>query len=343
MVIGAHHAGCMTSPRHRLLILGVVLGLAGCGASLASRPAAAPQPLRPADPAGHVPHAHRVAVMVLENRPYERVIGSPHAPYLNRLARRGALETRYFAITHPSLPNYVALITGSAAGVRGNCASCAAEGPSLLNQLDLARISWGAYFESLPRDRDIGVTRLGRYNKHYNPFVYTESLAGRLDQSRLRGFHALRADLARHSLPRFSWIAPNVRHDGHNHPLRTADRTAAHLVPKLLRALGRRGLLYLTWDESVDHDLRGVDGRRGGGRVALIAAGNLARHGVRVAIPATHVALLRTIEANFGLPALPGAAGSPTPLLDRLLRPRRGTARAGAGATDRAGRSRPRR
>jgi hypothetical protein len=266
-----------------------------------------------------VPRAGKVAVMVLENRPYERVIGSPNAPYLNRLARSGSLETRYYALTHPSLPNYIALTTGSAQGVTGNCARCSSDRASLLNQLDAAGIPWGAYFESLPQDKDVGVTRHGSYNKHYNPFVYTERLAGRLDQSRLRSFQTLRADLASRSLPRFSWIAPNVRHDGHNHPLRHADRAAARLVPKVLRALGPHGVLYLTWDESVDRDVRGVHGTRGGGHVALIAAGGLARHGARVSVPATHVSLLRTMEANFGLPALPGASSPHTPLLGGLL------------------------
>jgi hypothetical protein len=261
-----------------------------------------------------------VAVLVVENRAYEQVIGNPTAPYLNRLAGNGALETRYYAITHPSLPNYVALTTGSTKGVHGNCAHCSSEGPSLLNQLNDAGIGWRAYFESLPHDKDIGPNKKLRYNKHYNPFVYTESLASRVDQSRLKGFAALRSDLARNSLPRFSWIAPNVQHDGHNRPLRLADRAAAELVPQVLRALGPRGVLYLTWDESVDRDVRGVNGTRGGGRIALIAAGPLARHGGRVATPATHLALLRTIEGNLGLPALPGVSDAEAPLLTGLLR-----------------------
>jgi phosphatidylinositol-3-phosphatase len=248
------------------------------------------------------------------------VIGSRNAPYLNRLARRGALETRYYAITHPSLPNYIALTTGSTRGVRGNCSRCAAEGPSLLNQLNAAGVDWGAYFQSLPHDKDVGPSAKLRYNRHYNPFVYTESLAGSIDQSRLRGFKALKRDIAQHSLPRFTWIAPNVRNDGHNHSLRSADRAAARLVPEVLRALGPHGVLYLTWDESVDRDVRGLHGGRGGGRVVLIAAGGLARHHARVARPATHIALLRTIEANFGLPELPGVSDAHAPLLTGLLR-----------------------
>ena len=128
--------------------------------------------------AGRLYHPARVAVMVLENRSFEQVIGSRHAPFLNRLARRYGLATRYFATGHPSLPNYMALTTGATAEVNRNCARCGSDLPSFVNQLDASRHSWRAYFESLPRDAARPVTRDGRYNKHYNPFVYTESVNG---------------------------------------------------------------------------------------------------------------------------------------------------------------------
>lgn len=60
-------------------------------------PPAAPR-TGPADPAGLLPRPARVAVLVLENRTYEQVIGNRNAPFLNRLAQRGALATRYFAL-----------------------------------------------------------------------------------------------------------------------------------------------------------------------------------------------------------------------------------------------------
>jgi hypothetical protein len=264
-----------------------------------------------------------VALMVLENRSYSQVIGSPHAPYLNHLAHTHALATNYFAITHPSLPNYIALTTGTTGEVTGNCSSCDTGLPSLVNQLDSSHISWRAYFESLPRNAAASVTRAGRYNKHYNPFVYTDRVSDNpRARSKVVGFGRLRRDLARHRLPRFSWIAPNVHHDGHNHPLLSADAFAARTVPKVLRALGPRGVLYLTWDEGSRHDRAGLGASPGGGHIALIAAGGAARTGATTPTPANHYALLRTIEANFGLPALGNAGSSSTPLLSGLLRGR---------------------
>jgi hypothetical protein len=84
---------------------------------------------------------------------------------------------------------------------------------------------------------------------------------------------------------------------------------------------------YLTWDEGAPNDWRGVSGHRGGGGIALIAAGGGARRHTRVAIPANHYALLRMIEANFGLRTLAQAGAQSTPLLRPLLRSRRAYAR----------------
>jgi hypothetical protein len=90
-------------------------------------------------------------------------------------------------------------------------------------------------------------------------------------------------------------------------------------VPKVLRALGPNGVLYITWDEGAFNDWRGVSSRRGGGRITLIAAGGAARRHTRMAIPANHYALLRMIEANFGLRTLGQAGARSTPLLRPLL------------------------
>ena len=249
------------------------------------------------------------------------MIGRPSAPYINRLARRYALATHYYAIGHPSLPNYIALTGGSAFGISSDCGGCDVDGrPCSVGQLDAAGYTWKAYFEDLAGNRRPG--RLTRqYDPHYNPFVYYETVRGvRRDRSRVVGFDELRSDLNSGQLPDFVWIAPSIRHDGHNSSLRTADRYASRLVPRVLHALGAHGILYLTWDEGSPHDRRGVNGP-GGGRIALIAAGGAARPRTRAAGRANHYALLRTLEAGFRMRALGNAGASSTPLLRGLLKP----------------------
>jgi phosphatidylinositol-3-phosphatase len=261
----------------------------------------------------------RVAVLVLENRSYNEVIGNPEAPYLNGLARRYALATSYYAIGHPSLPNYIALIGGSTFEIRRDCNGCDVEARSLVGQLDAAGLSWKAYFEDLTSNRRPG-PETAAYTPHYNPFVYYEGIrSSALGRSRVVDFDELRSDLRHRTLPRFSWIAPAVRHDGHSSSLRAADRFAARLVPRILRALGARGVLFVTWDEGARSDRSGVDGTRGGGHVALIAVGGDARRAAAASTPANHYALLHTVEAAFELPPLGYAAEAP--LLSGLLRP----------------------
>jgi hypothetical protein len=259
--------------------------------------------------------------MVLENRSYEQVIGSPQAPYLNGLARRYSLATHYFALSHPSLPNYVGLTGGDTDGILTDCANCETPDENLLDQLDRAHIGWRTYFEGLENRRRMTAST-SKYNPHYDPFAYFDRIEDSAwARSRVSDFAGLSRDMAQDRLPRFSWIAPDVYHDGHNASLKKADSYVARLVPRVLDALGPQGVLYLTWDEGLDSDLRGVHGTKGGGHIALIAAGGAARTGATTGTPANHYAQLRTIEANFGVPALRKASLPSTPLLRGLLKP----------------------
>lgn len=268
----------------------------------------------PGDPvAARVPPFKKVAVLFLENHGYHEIIGSRQAPYLNRLADRGALETRYYALAHPSLPNYLALTTGSTQGVRSDCNSCDNAAPSLAGQLHAARIPWKAYFESLPAPGFAG-NGVGNYSKHYNPFAYSERAGeGAGARRHIVVFGALRRDLSSRTLPRFSWITPDLVHDGHNGSVRASDRFAARLVPRIVRALGPDGVLFVTWDEA-----QGLTGP-GGGRVALIATGSGARHHLRSQAVADHYSLLATLEGGLGLPRLGQAATASVAPLTAML------------------------
>jgi hypothetical protein len=278
--------------------------------------------LYPPDPASTLTPPSRVAVLVLENRSFEQVIGNRSAPFLNRLAHRYALATDYYAVGHRSLPNYIALTGGDTNGIVDNCTTCDTERANLLNELDAAHVSWRAYFEGLrPGSSLIGRTR--DYNPHYDPFGYYERVEGSATaRARIGNFTQLRHDLARGRLPRFSWIAPDVFHDGHSASLAAADRWAAKTVPRIIRDLGPRGVLYVLWDEGPNSDLRGPDGTLGGGRIPLIAAGGAARRHATDGVPANHYALLKTIETQLKVPLLRNAAHEGTPLLSGLVKTR---------------------
>src|SRR5437660_2352765 len=54
-----------------------------------------------------------VAWIVMENHAYGQIVGSADAPYINQLAREHGLASNFYAEGHPSLPNYIAMTSGS--------------------------------------------------------------------------------------------------------------------------------------------------------------------------------------------------------------------------------------
>src|ERR1700758_5303870 len=68
--------------------------------------AALPAPPPPTPPASKVGPLDHVFMLYLENHGVEDVVGSRNAPYINRLINEAGYGSNYFALTHPSLPNY---------------------------------------------------------------------------------------------------------------------------------------------------------------------------------------------------------------------------------------------
>jgi hypothetical protein len=288
--------------RRTPVLLALALAAVACGAA-------------PAAPVAQ-PRGSRVIVVVMENEEGSAVIG--HAPYVTRLARRGGLAARSYAIRHPSLPNYLALTGGSTFGIGSDCTSCHVPGAGIAGQLDAAGVSWRAYMEDLPHPCFRGAST-GDYAKKHDPFLYYDGLR---HCRRVVGFGALVRDLRRGTMPRFAFISPNLCHDGHDCPLSTADRFLAGFVPPLLRALGPHGYLVLTWDEGASD--AGCCGDAHGARIATLVVGPDVRRGARYGAPVDHYGTLATIEDSLGVPRLGAARGARTlrPLFSRSPRVR---------------------
>ena len=260
----------------------------------------------------------RIAVIVMESKGYGEVIGSRQAPFINGLARTFGLASGMYAISHPSLPNYLALTGGSTFGIGSDCTGCSVAKTGIVDQLSAAGISWKAYMEDMPQPCYTGA-RAGRYAKKHDPFVYyREIVANPYRCSNVVPFSQLQTDIASRQLPSFVWITPNLCHDMHDCSVAGGDRFLGGIVPSLLQALGPRGVLFLTWDEG-NADDAGCCRLASGGHVASVVAGAGAKRGARLDTPVDHYSLLQTIEDLFGLPRLRGAACGCTPSLQPLL------------------------
>ena len=254
-----------------------------------------------------VPRVDRVVVVVFENKELPEVIGSGEAPTFDLLAKRYALLTDYRGVAHPSLPNYLALVSGSTQGETSDCTSCGVKARNLADLLEESGRTWKTYAEGLPAPGFTG-SSAGRYAKKHDPLVYFDDVAAR--PTRLRRIVPLSAfarDLRTHALPDFSLVVPDLCHDMHDCPVATGDAWLHAFLPRLLRSSElARGVVYVVFDE-------GTGGAGGGGRVPALVLGPLVRPGARARLPLDHYSLLRTVEDGWGLPRL-GRSRNATPI-----------------------------
>jgi phosphatidylinositol-3-phosphatase len=252
-------------------------------AALVAGAGAAPRP---------VPKFKHAVVVVLENEARDHVLDSPDAPAFNAFAARGAVIAGYRGVTHPSLPNYLALVSGSTHGIRSDCTACTVSGRSLADTLEAAHRTWKTYAEGLPRPGWTGA-RKGSYAKKHVPFLYFRRvLARRARMRRVVPLARLSTDLAADRLPNFALVVPNMCHDMHDCPVAVGDAWLRRFLPPLLKL--PETVVFVVFDESDTADPR----------VPALALGPLVRPGTRLARLTSHYGLLRTIEDAWNLPRL---------------------------------------
>jgi hypothetical protein len=239
-----------------------------------------------------VPAFDHVVVVVLENKERGKVLGNPDAPAFNAFARKGAVLSGYRGVTHPSLPNYLALVSGSTYGISSDCTSCTVGGRSLADTLEAKKRTWKAYAEGLPRVGWTGPSR-GRYAKKHVPFLYFRRVLSR--PARLRRvvpLAQLGRDRAAGRLPSFSLVVPDLCHDMHDCSVATGDAWLKRFLPPLLKLPGTA--VFVVFDESDSADPG----------VPALALGPLVRAHSYATGAMSHFGLLRTIEEGLGLPLL---------------------------------------
>ena len=267
----------------------------------------------PATAEARVHRLHHVWVFVMENHSLGQILGNPKAPFLNRMARRHQVATRFYAPAHPSLPNYLAMISGSTQGCSSDHCKGLYRGPTIARQLTRSGYRWQGFFEGLPRRGYLGGDYRG-YVRHHNPFVYFRSVTSKPRQRRhLRRFRAFPQSLRRP--PALSFIVPNNAHNMHTGSIQAGDTWLAHWVSRVQRSAGYRngGTIMIVWDEG-HNDASGCCLRSvHGGRVPLLIISRHPRIRHRLRRPSTTYSLLNTLEAGFRLPRL-GLAARVRPL-----------------------------
>jgi len=245
-----------------------------------------------------LPDFTHVVVVVFENHEATAVAGNPDAPTFNALGRRYARLTRYDGVTHPSLPNYLALVSGSTHGITSDCTDCVVGGRSLADTLEAAGKTWKTYAEDLPSPGYTGASA-GRYAKKHDPFLYFRNVIGsRARRDNVVPFPRLARDLAAHQFPDFSLVVPNLCNDMHDCDVATGDAWLKANIEPLVRSPDMRGgVVFVVFDE-------GTTGEGGGGHVDALALGPTVRAHSAFPKATNHYGLLRTIEDAWHLPRL---------------------------------------
>jgi acid phosphatase len=254
--------------------------------------------------AAQVPSFEHVVVIVFENKESTSVLHNPAAPTFNSHARRYANLTRYYGVTHPSLPNYLALVSGSTQGITDDCTSCVASGKSLADTIEASGRTWKTYAEGLPSPGFLGPFS-GRYAKKHDPFAYFPDVADNPNRrERIVPLTRLATDLRAGTLPSFSLVVPDLCHSMHDCSVGVGDSWLRRNAPPLLSL--PRTVVFVVFDE-------GSTSIRGGGHTVALALGTAVRARARFTRVTGHYGLLRTIEQAWGLPLLGRSAGA-TPI-----------------------------
>jgi phosphatidylinositol-3-phosphatase len=241
------------------------------------------------------PEFAHVIVVVFENKEATAVLGSTSAPTFNAYAHTYASLTRYYGVTHPSLPNYLALVSGSTQHVTSDCVSCRVDARSLADTLEAAGRTWKAYLEGLPRRGFLGGFS-GRYAKKHDPFAYFVPIAQSPARAqRLVPLSELAADVKAGALPDYSLVVPDLCNSMHDCSVRVGDGWLRRTVGPLLHLPGT--VVFVVFDE-------GTTKANGGGHVPALALGTAVRPHSRFRGITNHYGLLRTIEQAWGLPRL---------------------------------------
>jgi hypothetical protein len=293
----------------------LALTLAGCGSD---RPHAAPAPVTPAPvtPAPVTPApVTKVLTIVLENHGPSAT--RTQMPRLVRLAGTYGQTSAYRALTHPSLPNYLAMAGGNLPGFRDDRPPEAhpMNGPTVFDTALAQGHPAATYAEGMPGN--CAQADAGRYLVRHNPWTYfadpssraacaTHDVpAGTLSQGQLHD------DITAGTLPDVGMLLPDACNDAHDCSLAVADGWVASWVEELQAGpdwqAGRLAIV-VTFDEAERVSSNAV--------LTVVAAPGLT--GKVVSTPLTHLSWSRWMSEIAGaapqgeaahVPSLGGAFG----------------------------------
>lgn len=256
-----------------------------------------------------LPKPAHVVIVIEENHGLDQIIGSKDAPFINKLAKNGALFTNAHGVTHPSQPNYIAIFSGSIQEVRDDhCLENADPKtpfttPNLGYELISKGYSFTGYSEFMPKEGYTGCG-LGKsifkhgspvYARKHNPWVdWQGSGKNQIPSPVNRTMKSFPKDF--NKLPTVAIVIPDEDNDMHNGPdpatIKRGDTwLKMHMKSYINWAKKHNSLFILTYDEDNDTPAN---------HIPTIFVGPMVQNKhFREFI--NHYSVLRTVEDLYGL------------------------------------------
>jgi len=241
-----------------------------------------------------------IFTIVFENKGRRQVLDNASAPTFRALARQYIDLQNYRPGLHPSLPNYIAMVSGGPQGITDDVGHVISGTEHLAAQMDAAGIPWRAYAESMPAPCSRHGTNL--FMVRHVPFLYFQSVIGQPSCAQnVVPMTPIWNDLATDRL-KFVFITPNACNDAHDCPISTADAWLAQVLPRLMNTPGYRrgGAIFILFDET-----EGLERQ-----IPAILISPLAKNqGSAVTTLYDHRSYLATLQDLLGVPRLPLTQG----------------------------------
>lgn len=282
--------------------------------TISSGTAAATTPAAP--PPGDIQH---VVFIYLENAQRSSVLS--HGPYEAYLAATYATDGNFFALCHPSAPNYLAVTSGRSLQCGSDSYHKYGDN-NIANEFSTHGLSWMEYAESMPSPCDLNAS--GEYAVRHVPALFYADVVGNKPycDSHVVNSAAFNSSIAAGTLANYSFYSPNLHNDGHTPGgtagIANADTWLKHFLSPILNSSGKERVavdhtvFFVVYDESASADTRGYSAggvTMKGGNIYMVAVSPYSK-GLRMTSDATEFNLLSTTEWLFSLPSTGGHDGT---------------------------------
>lgn len=281
----------------------------------------------PTPPESTVGELDHVFLVYMENKGYTNIVGSPNAPIINTYFNTYGQAGQMYAITHPSTPNYSAVVGGSDFNINYDCDENCVDAPNLSNTIADAGKTWAAYEQNGGGYTNAGELGFLTFSNIYNN--------ADLVNANIRPLTQMATDLqSPETTPNFVWWAADEDNNmegpvdnlrgvlsfaisqltNQQYNVKAGDNFIGQTIPTIMSSNtwndpNVKSAIFLTWDEDNNNLSLGFDNQ--GNHIVMIVipspgavAAGMKSGNFEVGTRYDHYSLMRTIEESLELAPL---------------------------------------